>query len=201
MALATGTKKEQSQTSMMELGGQVGPMVRQLRKAAHLSVRTLASKTAFSPSFISQVENGQASPSIASLNRIASALGVGLGEFFQSMASHSAAIVKAAERQVVLSGWSRGTLEALGTLGRHEKVEMFFITLAPGGKSGKQSHASTADQLAIVFEGEVLLTLKETEHRLRRGDSAQIPANTPHRWQNQKAKATRIILILGQPYL
>jgi XRE family transcriptional regulator, regulator of sulfur utilization len=35
----------------------------------------LASKCGFSPSFISQVELGQASPSIASLDRIALALG------------------------------------------------------------------------------------------------------------------------------
>jgi len=37
-------------------------------------LRTLAEKTDFSPSFISQVENRQASPSISSIEKIALAL-------------------------------------------------------------------------------------------------------------------------------
>jgi transcriptional regulator with XRE-family HTH domain len=41
-----------------------------------MSLRGLAEKTNFSPSFISQVENGQAPPSISSMERIALALGV-----------------------------------------------------------------------------------------------------------------------------
>ena len=61
---------------------QVGERVRSLRTALNLSVRTLASKASFSPSFISQVENGLVSPSIASLERIASVLEVTLAGFF-----------------------------------------------------------------------------------------------------------------------
>jgi transcriptional regulator with XRE-family HTH domain len=53
----------------------VGGALRRLRKESRVSVRMLASKCGFSPSFISQVELGQASPSIASLDRIALALG------------------------------------------------------------------------------------------------------------------------------
>jgi transcriptional regulator with XRE-family HTH domain len=44
-----------------------------------LSLRSLATSAGFSPSFVSQVENGQTSPSIASLARLAHALGLGLG--------------------------------------------------------------------------------------------------------------------------
>jgi ribosome-binding protein aMBF1 (putative translation factor) len=44
----------------------VGEYVRRLRTGRSLSVRELAARTGFSPSFISQVENGQASPSISS---------------------------------------------------------------------------------------------------------------------------------------
>ena len=51
----------------------VGDIVRRLRKSRHLSVRTLADKCGFSPSFISQVELRQASPSIASTERMSSA--------------------------------------------------------------------------------------------------------------------------------
>ena len=61
---------------------QVGERVRSLRTALNMSVRSLASRAGFSPSFISQVENGLVSPSIASLERIASILDVTLAGFF-----------------------------------------------------------------------------------------------------------------------
>ena len=46
-----------------------------------MSVRALATKTGFSASLISQVENSQIMPSIGSLERIAAVLGVNLSEF------------------------------------------------------------------------------------------------------------------------
>ena len=49
----------------------LGDALRRLRLRERVSVRTLASKCGFSPSFISQVELNQASPSLASLERIA----------------------------------------------------------------------------------------------------------------------------------
>jgi transcriptional regulator with XRE-family HTH domain len=54
----------------------VGEQVRLLRTQRGMSLRSLAAQTDFSPSFISQLENGQVSPSISSMERIAAALGV-----------------------------------------------------------------------------------------------------------------------------
>src|SRR5581483_3550940 len=119
----------------------LGEMVRLLREKSHLSVRTLANKAGFSPSFISQVENGQASPSIASLERIASALGVTLGEFFRTAELSLPSIVKASERRALQSQWSRARLEALAQAGIGSKLEPVMITIAPGGSSGKRPHA------------------------------------------------------------
>ncbi|MEX2224800.1 MAG: helix-turn-helix transcriptional regulator, partial [Candidatus Rokuibacteriota bacterium] len=76
----------------------LGEIVRRLRTAHGLSVRTLASRAGFSPSFISQVEHNQASPSIASLQRLADALGVSLGDFFRDPAGAARPVTRAARR-------------------------------------------------------------------------------------------------------
>jgi transcriptional regulator with XRE-family HTH domain len=62
----------------------VGEHIRQLRLGLGMSVRTLATKTGFSPSLISQVEHGQVTPSIGSLDRIAMVLGVPSDSFSPS---------------------------------------------------------------------------------------------------------------------
>lgn len=51
-----------------------GALIRDFREHRCLSVRTLAARAGFSPSFLAQVENGLASPSIASLEKIVAAL-------------------------------------------------------------------------------------------------------------------------------
>ena len=90
----------------------VGKVIRQLQRQQRLSVRGLADKCGFSASFISQVELGQASPSIASTERITSALGVTLGEFFQAATPIAPAVTRRNQRpwlkaRGLAPGWRR----------------------------------------------------------------------------------------------
>jgi transcriptional regulator with XRE-family HTH domain len=89
----------------------LGEAVRRLRERQHMSLRALAEKTDFSPSFISQVEHGQASPSISSMERIALALGVTLGEFFQWTEKKVPLVVRVGERHGLNSEWSKAKIE------------------------------------------------------------------------------------------
>src|SRR5687768_1273094 len=60
----------------------LGSRLRLLRQSTGVSLRTLAEQTDFSASFLSLVENDKASPSVASIERIAAAFGLSLAEFF-----------------------------------------------------------------------------------------------------------------------
>jgi transcriptional regulator with XRE-family HTH domain len=86
----------------------VGDHVHRLRVETGMSLRMLAKQTGFSASFISQLENGQVSPSISSMEKIATALGVTLGQFFASGdGGEGGLIVRAADRETLSSGWSK----------------------------------------------------------------------------------------------
>lgn len=84
----------------------VGERIRQLRLGLGMSVRTLATKSGFSPSLISQVEHSQVTPSIGSLERIAMALGVSLGKFFAAPDTSGTRLVRADARPHLTSTWS-----------------------------------------------------------------------------------------------
>src|ERR1700744_757567 len=60
----------------------VGEGLRKHRQDAGMSLRALARKVGVSPSLISQIEHGKATPSAATLYAIVSALGVSLDELF-----------------------------------------------------------------------------------------------------------------------
>lgn len=176
----------------------VGEAIRRLRKEQRLSVRTLASKCGFSASFISQVELGQASPSIASLERIAAGLGITLGQFFLSVGSASPLLIRSSQRPVLHSQWSRAQIESVAPTTVGNKLEALFISLRPGGSSGARLHTNEMEILAVVFAGEMRLHLQDTTEVLRRGDAITIPAATPHRWENTTTKPAQLLKVIAR---
>jgi len=172
----------------------VGDLLREARARQGLSVRALAARAGCSPSFISQAERGQASPSISSLERLVQALGLTLGDFFRAARS-PATVVRSHERATVTNAWSQAQIKALGPGGVGHALEPMMIVLAPGGRSGGPPYARDSEVFALVFEGEALLTLGETAHRLARGDAATLPAETPHRWENIGGDVARVVVV------
>jgi len=176
----------------------VGEAIRRFRESQRLSVRTLASKCGFSASFISQVELGQASPSLASLDRIASGLGITLGRFFLSAERATPAIVRATQRPMLQSQWSRAQIESLGDPGTDGRFEALFITLRSGGCSGVRLHTNETEILAVIFSGAVELQLRDSTQVLRRGDAITFPPATPHRWENRSREPVQILKVIAR---
>ena len=171
----------------------VGEVVRALRQARGLSLRKLAAESGISASFISQVENGQVSPSISSLRRMAGALGATLGALFSSAGPDAPgpaqaaapagppAVVLAPQRRRLVSSWSRAVIEGLSRAGTDQALESVMISFLPGGRSGNSLHAVPGEQFACVTSGEITLVLEAQTHTLHPGDAVTIGAGVPHR--------------------
>lgn len=173
---------------------QVGEPLRELREQRGLSVRALAAAAGFSPSFISQVENNQASPSISSLEKIVACLDVTLAEFFQARTGRSSPVVRAAQRPRIESGWSKAGIEALGA-SPTSRLEPILITLRTGGASGKRPHTLPYEQFALVLAGEVVLALDGEDYVLAAGDAATIAPQNPYRWMNASPEPAQLLVI------
>jgi transcriptional regulator with XRE-family HTH domain len=174
----------------------VGQHVQRLRQDAGVSLRRFASLTGFSPSFISQLENGLVSPSIGSMEKIAAALGVTLGEFFVGAdGGEGGQIVRASDRPTLSSGWSKAQIEALTVARPTGRLEATVVTLFAGGRSGKHPHASPREEVCLVLEGEVVLTLGPEEHVLRKGDAATILPGELRLWRNERRRTARVAVV------
>jgi transcriptional regulator with XRE-family HTH domain len=134
----------------------IGEHIRRLRSDRGLSVRAFAAQTGFSPSFISQLENGQVSPSLGSMQKIAETLGVTLGEFFAATETgEERLIVRIQDRRRLDSTWTDAHIEALGAMARNRRLEPILVIFGPGGKSGKHPHAPSAEEFAFIVKGRV----------------------------------------------
>jgi XRE family transcriptional regulator, regulator of sulfur utilization len=189
-------KREDVVTSAEE---RIGPELKRLREEAGLSVRTLAERAGFSASFISQLENGQVSPSIASLEKIAATLNVTLAGLFAVSPRPEATVVRAAQRPGFRSSWSKARIEALTPLATPHVLEGLMVTLDGGGSSGKRPDSVAYEQMAVVFSGRVILTMGDESIDVSRGDAVFIPAGMAHRWHNSYERAAEILLVSARP--
>src|SRR5947208_7337045 len=82
----------------------VGERLRDIRRLRRATLRTIADRAGVSESFLSQVERGRASASIASLQRIAGALGVSVADLFEPTGSMQPRVLRRAERPTLAFG-------------------------------------------------------------------------------------------------
>jgi len=93
--------------------------------------------------------------------------------------------MRRSERGRLTSQWSNARVEPLVPPESLQRTEGILIILEPGGRSAKESSAQPHEQLGLVLEGEVVLTVSSAVHVLTGGDAAAIPANSPHGWENR----------------
>jgi len=184
-----------SDTTSSTTETRIGSEVKRMRERAGLSLRAFADRAGFSPSFISQLENGQVSPSIASLEKIAGQLNMTLKDFFAVPTERDTPIIRAAERPTFRSSWSRAQVAALTSMGKGHALEALMVTLEPDGESAKHPSPMRYDQFAIVFAGTLELTLADETLLLARGDAVQIAAGINHRWVNRHRRPAQVVLV------
>ncbi len=175
--------------------GSIGGKVRELRTERGLSVRTLAARTGFSPSFISQMEAEAVSPSIASLQKVAEELWVSLGQFFSSLESVPREVVRREERPEYESGWSRSTMELLADPAPGRKLSAVQITVEPGGASGKCAAYGVQEAVVLVLSGELVARLGEREVELYEGDAAYVSEGTEFSWENPGSEEAALVMV------
>jgi transcriptional regulator with XRE-family HTH domain len=173
----------------------LGKELRRLRLDKHLSVRALAGLLGFSPSFISQLENGQTSPSISSLERIAGTLGVGLQDLFAEPKSSRSSFIQMDERPAIVSEWSKGSLEALTVPQSYVPIDAVMVHLQPRGTSGSRLHAAPTHRFAFVWKGTVTLYLVDAEYKLKQGDAMTLATGTLHRWINRSNRPVHFVIV------
>jgi transcriptional regulator with XRE-family HTH domain len=138
----------------------VGDPIRARRKSLGFSVRELARRLALSPSLISQIETGKATPSVATLYAITNELGLSLDELFAEQSPEPAAPVPKRPRDVteglkVLDAQLRGNAAppiARGPLVTPEHRKVIQLDSGVRWERLTQSADPNVDFLFVVYE-------------------------------------------------
>lgn len=152
----------------------VGRELRQRRNELGLSLREVAELTDLSIGFLSQLENDQVSPSLASLDRIAHALRTPIFELLSS--DDRDPVVRADDRPAAILGGTDVEIDLLTNFPNWQMMP-FHRTLAVGEKYEALRIERAREEWIYVLRGEMEIYLRNQEpHVLRPGDSIHFPS-------------------------
>lgn len=176
----------------------LGARLRWLRRSRRLTLRELAGRASVTESFLSQVERGVASPSVASLQRIARGLGLSIAELFASPANAGRVVRRADRRRVAYTGL--GALDEFLTPQSAARLQLILSTIQPGGGTGDEAYTHDSDEeVVVVLEGELDLWVADEHYRLMNGDTITYSSRLPHRNENRGPAPARVLFCMTPP--
>ena len=175
----------------------IGERLRDARQGRGLSLRALGEITGFSASFHSQVELGQASPSVGSLQRIADALGLTVSRLLAKEDESNSVVVRKAVRDAVWSEWGNARWEPLVQASADDKLQAILVRLEPGGKTGRTACAKGRRLFAYCTSGTAFATLSEQPGELlfEQGDSMVVHGPRSIAWENRADDPTELLVV------
>ena len=176
---------------------ETGKKIKNLRRKKNMTQQELAERCGFTNSLLSKIENGQTGSAVATLSKIASALGVTLSWLLQDDASQELVILKKEERQTVSAGEEIGYLyETLANHSENSRIEPVIVSVLPENKNlAPYTHAE--DEFILVLFGEIKLNYDGKLQHLKVGDSAYFSGRNPHVFLpvgNKEAKVLSIFI-------
>ena len=176
--------------------------IRSFRLDRRMTLEEVASKTGLTRSWLSKVENFRVTPSLPSLGKIASALGVTVAELVAGLDERPPLVVvrkddrKAIERD---NSAANPTLyESLAHRRTNRAMDPFLLTMPPGAAREK-SLAHEGEEFLMVQSGEVDFEYDGQLISLSAGDCLYFDAMIPHRLINRDQSATVLCVFCGHP--
>jgi transcriptional regulator with XRE-family HTH domain len=176
------------------VGEAVARTVRSLRSAHAWSLDQLAGRAGVSKGVLVALEQGRGNPNLATLLRIADALGVSLTRLVQ-VEEEPPVRMFPPDRQVTLwHGPTGGSGVLLGGSEPRPSVELWKWEIWPGEPHQSDAHLPGTREIAYVEEGTLTLTVDGREHTVEAGTTAVFTGDRPHSYGAAGTSVCRFVL-------
>ena len=176
---------------------ELGERIRAIRQLRRRTLKEIATAAGISESFLSQLERGRTNATIATLQRLATALGIEVSDLFSTGSSRPRVIRRDAREFVA---WGSQGRKALLTPKPFHSLEVVVARFEPGGSTGDEPYThGDSEELLIVVEGSVHVQLGTEIHDVTAGDSVHYQSSTPHRVSNPYDETAEVLFVISPP--
>lgn len=173
---------------------QLGRKIRDLRLRRGLTVQQLAEATGLSKGFVSQVENGRTSPSLATLQDLARSLETSVAYLVveEDIVPY---VVRRGERPNMSVNGNGARVEVLSAQPRRN-LELLQAELPAGHSAGEKRQFHHGEEIVLCVEGQVKVSCGDHVVTLESGDSCHFDGRVPHSIENAGEVPARVFIAL-----
>jgi transcriptional regulator with XRE-family HTH domain len=172
----------------------LGNRLRSLRKERNLTQREVAGLAGILVNAVSLIERDEISPSVSTLQSLATALKVRMSYFFDEDVRTDVIHLSATARPTLTSNGI--IIESAGRRIQNQQIEPFLVTLAPDSGSGRQSVVHSGHEFVYCLQGTIEYDIDNSGYLLQAGDILLFEATLPHHWHNPTSGEAKMLLIL-----
>lgn len=174
----------------------LGIRIQRYRSKKKLSLSELARRAGLSKSLISQIERGEANPTIESVRAIASALEVPVFLLVLDEDESHSALVRKGERVALIMPDS-DTVRELLTPDVDGASTVLISRIAPGSKSSPSPVSHEGEEWVFVLQGALLVHLQDESILLEEGDFLRFDPHLPHLFSNHDDQEAHILCAIA----
>jgi transcriptional regulator with XRE-family HTH domain len=160
----------------------LGRRVRAYRLARHMTLEEVVSRTDFTVSWLSKLENGQLTPSLEGLVRLAEVLQCGVEGLVEGLSVPPQFVVvkRGSGRIEPARGGKTGMIvESLADEWFHRVMNPLILHISGNGNQSRPHHHD-GERFLLVLDGNVTIAYGDEKIPLAEGDSIYIYAAIPH---------------------
>ena len=176
----------------------VGINVHKERRRQQLSLDSLAAASGVSKAMLSQIESGKVNPTVATMWKIAHALGVD----FELLLKGEGGKIKKFEvnRSDNITSFTTdqsGTVfKVLSPISMAEELEFYRVTLEAGSIHRSQPHTAGTEEFITVLSGEVRISAGKNSADLHPGDFIRFQSDIEHSIENISSSRAEVYMIV-----
>lgn len=179
----------------------IGEKLKKSRNEKGMSLRELATKVDLSASFLSQIEQGKASPSIENLKKIANTLDVRVSYLIEDEDEEIRNIQynKESEMRYLESKGSNIKMALLMPTNKEKNMEPIIYEIGINGESGRDFYSHGGEEFIYIIDGELDVYIADKKYKLVKGDSLYFKSHLQHRFKNISKKQVKALWVVSPP--
>ena len=183
----------------MKLKKIVGKKLKAIRLKSDMTIQELAAQSRVSSNMISRVERGLTIPSVEILMKLATVFDKSINYFVEEVSTtHEVVFSSPGHRdRTVYDDELNMHTESFTSGLRDPQFMSFLCTVPKGGTSGQKNMHHPGDELIVLVEGKLRITIAGDVYELSPGDSLSFKSHLPHRWDNVGDGDARVIWTLS----
>jgi len=182
-------------TLKKEPASDIGVKLKEERIRIGMSQKELADKVDLTPSFLSQLENGQTSPSLGTFLQLCRALRVNPGQFLESGGEPSATPWFLAKEMIFSRQPAREDHASVYEIVSDGRFSARFVVLPPGAAMNRHFFYHKDEELIIVMSGVLSVTINGRDARVGPGDVIRLREAFPTHWKNEGGDTAELLAL------